>query len=90
MGRTTKFDIDDTAWFILEETKYGDTCSCCGGRLANSKVKSIHISKVTDIFINWYGENYNLAFPISLNGKELYLSKEEAQAALDTENKTEV
>lgn len=81
-GYKTKFNIGDTAWFIEEETVYGETCSCCNSRLPSKKVNKVHRSTVTDIFIDKYSERYNLSFPRALPADKLYTTKIEAEANL--------
>lgn len=82
-GYTTKFNIGDTVWFIEEETEYGENCSCCNQRLPSKKVKKIHKSNVTNIFINMCSETYNLSYPRCLSADKLYTSKAEAQSHLE-------
>jgi hypothetical protein len=82
-GYKTKFNIGDTVWFIEEETEYGKTCECCGGRLPDKMVKKVHKSIVEDIMIDKYSEFYNLSFPRSLPVQKLYTTKLEAEQHLN-------
>lgn len=85
-GYKTKFNIGDTVYFIEDKTVYGKTCEHCNSRLAESTVKQIHRSTVTEIFINKNIEQYNLSYPRSLTADKLYNSKQEAELILGKQN----
>lgn len=82
-GYKTKFNIDDTVWFIEEETEYAGNCPCCGGRLSDKKVNKVHKTTVDEIFINRHLENYNLSFPRCLPAQKLYATRNEAEQHLN-------
>jgi hypothetical protein len=82
-GYKTKFNIGDIVWFIEEETEYDGVCPCCNSRLPNKKVNKVHKSTITDIFINWRSEMYNLSFPRCLPAQKLYATKLEAEQHLN-------
>lgn len=82
-GYKTKFNIGDTAWFIEEETQYGDICSCCNNRLPSKEIRKVHRGLVKEIFINKNSESYNLNNPRYLFAEKLYSTKTEAELHLN-------